>query len=687
MPGAYSRVKVWSSGEILTAADLNSEFNNEINNAVPASIDDYSTSLGQMQTQTDPYPAASASQAATLAGELERIRYQIANLQGTTYWYEDPASTIATLAQPNLGLHIGLEFEGNKGGASTTTDVLKKLVNQGAIINAASYSTADVATADFDSTNKKFGSYSYILASGNILSFPGQHGNPIKGTLSAWFRNLAAGDYIGYNPLLGVEVFLSGTGLLSTKITEKIAATESTKSTSAVAGSVSRAGDTTFRNVIAQWRCNDENGAGTDLLGQYYEGAAEGTQISSDNLDINEGDGGYWFIGAKRNDPTWDHFYAASGLPSAHSDAWTKTGTFTESATSGVLNIAASSLTGNQFYAKSNNIDLDGMTIEFKMRVNSIRNRGAAIEDNFVMLVRDDSKNRGIILSFDKTSVSVINSTGVTTGSSEADISVDTSQWHVYRITSTASGANIACKFYIDGVNVYSYNNNTSDTTAADTIFFGGTNSSSYSFDVDIEYFKYESNGTNTVYPPVAASSQGNIDSFGIASQIASSAIISQIQSSRISDVFGESPTHGVYLPNRIRTFVNTQSTVTSATLVILEAPLTYYVAGDGVTEFLFSYTCSFTHSSATAISWLGISVNDDLNNGSTTPFAGGGATFITNSTTNPGIVVTATRSLILPIGLNTVSVYAATSSGTLTKFSAVEATYERSIVKRKDLS
>ena len=39
MPGNYSRVKVWSSGEILTAADLNAEFNNEINNAIPSSID------------------------------------------------------------------------------------------------------------------------------------------------------------------------------------------------------------------------------------------------------------------------------------------------------------------------------------------------------------------------------------------------------------------------------------------------------------------------------------------------------------------------------------------------------------------------------------------------------------------------------------------------------------------------
>ena len=55
-------------------------------------MDDWSASTTQMQTTADPYSSNTESLATTLAGELERLRYQIAAMQGTQYWYHRAAS-------------------------------------------------------------------------------------------------------------------------------------------------------------------------------------------------------------------------------------------------------------------------------------------------------------------------------------------------------------------------------------------------------------------------------------------------------------------------------------------------------------------------------------------------------------------------------------------------------------------
>jgi len=77
-----------ADGLILTASIYNTDHQNHIDNGVPAQLDDYSTSTAQMQAQTDPGEQGTESQATTLAGELERLRYSIAEIKGQTYWYE-----------------------------------------------------------------------------------------------------------------------------------------------------------------------------------------------------------------------------------------------------------------------------------------------------------------------------------------------------------------------------------------------------------------------------------------------------------------------------------------------------------------------------------------------------------------------------------------------------------------------
>lgn len=89
MAGLYSHT-TRATGTVLTAAIYNGDHQNHIDNAVPAQHDDYSTNAAQMQSTTDPYPAGAESLATSTAGELERLRYLLAQLGGQSQWYIDP---------------------------------------------------------------------------------------------------------------------------------------------------------------------------------------------------------------------------------------------------------------------------------------------------------------------------------------------------------------------------------------------------------------------------------------------------------------------------------------------------------------------------------------------------------------------------------------------------------------------
>lgn len=85
------------AGQTITASERNAEFENIDTNFIPSGMDDYSATDGEMQTTTDPYPGSATSRPTSLQGELERLRYVIAQLSGETYWYQDPDSNIASL--------------------------------------------------------------------------------------------------------------------------------------------------------------------------------------------------------------------------------------------------------------------------------------------------------------------------------------------------------------------------------------------------------------------------------------------------------------------------------------------------------------------------------------------------------------------------------------------------------------
>jgi hypothetical protein len=107
MAGLYSHT-TRTNGTVLTADIYNADHQNHINNSTPAQHDDYSVSVAQMQTQTDPGEQGSESQATSLAGELERLRFAIAEAKGTTYWYETPQTSAATIDKTQIDAFMGM---------------------------------------------------------------------------------------------------------------------------------------------------------------------------------------------------------------------------------------------------------------------------------------------------------------------------------------------------------------------------------------------------------------------------------------------------------------------------------------------------------------------------------------------------------------------------------------------------
>ena len=106
MAGTWSRAKIWTAAETLTAAALNAEFDNVLAESDPEGIGGASADAAAMNESTDPYGSSTASLATDLLGEIKRIRYVIKQITGEAQWYIDPDISLAgitsTVAEINL---------------------------------------------------------------------------------------------------------------------------------------------------------------------------------------------------------------------------------------------------------------------------------------------------------------------------------------------------------------------------------------------------------------------------------------------------------------------------------------------------------------------------------------------------------------------------------------------------------
>lgn len=89
----FSRIHTWVSNETLTAADLNAEFNNILNNAQATSLIGYSANQSQMQSVVDPGDVGTESLASNISGEIQRLRFAVKRIIGQAQWYSAAPSS------------------------------------------------------------------------------------------------------------------------------------------------------------------------------------------------------------------------------------------------------------------------------------------------------------------------------------------------------------------------------------------------------------------------------------------------------------------------------------------------------------------------------------------------------------------------------------------------------------------
>lgn len=75
-------------GENITAAKYMADHQVHADSQTTQLTEDYSATVSQMQSQVDAGEQGSESLPTNLAGELERLRFAIAELKGKTYYYE-----------------------------------------------------------------------------------------------------------------------------------------------------------------------------------------------------------------------------------------------------------------------------------------------------------------------------------------------------------------------------------------------------------------------------------------------------------------------------------------------------------------------------------------------------------------------------------------------------------------------
>ncbi len=109
--GSCSVFRTWNTGDSVTASDLNQSFTTAaVTNSTPQCLDDYSASVSQMQSTTDPYASGTESLATSTAGELERLRFMFKQIFGLSQWYRhDQAPSLGSLSGHLVtgAVHVG----------------------------------------------------------------------------------------------------------------------------------------------------------------------------------------------------------------------------------------------------------------------------------------------------------------------------------------------------------------------------------------------------------------------------------------------------------------------------------------------------------------------------------------------------------------------------------------------------
>lgn len=103
MGALFSRFKVWDDFETLFNEDLNSEFNNILNNLSAFLISGASENVIQFLTTLDPGDVGSENLPSSIAEEIQMLRFQIEAIIGGNTWIDDPSTSLLDVSNALAG--------------------------------------------------------------------------------------------------------------------------------------------------------------------------------------------------------------------------------------------------------------------------------------------------------------------------------------------------------------------------------------------------------------------------------------------------------------------------------------------------------------------------------------------------------------------------------------------------------
>jgi hypothetical protein len=569
MPG-ITRVKTWVAREVLVYSDLNDEFDNIINNLEAANVDGYSASVAQMRETTDPGGVGSESLALSISDEIERIRFAINRIIGKTYWYEAPSRSLQTTY---VDANLYLQSNPYLGSISIQEAASEAIL--------AGYYDAD-GFDDLnwlDSTNKKMTDTAFAFrndpADSRYFYMDMSKASAGSSTLSFFFRNFAANDTIYFNPLSGLRVYLNTNGFIRLDQETSDSVSNGVKLTSSITGTTSLAGLTTFTNVIVRYRYA---GLSTDQVDLLVNGTLIGS-ITGAAIPINQptapASKAVIFANRTPNVPTYLLTFPSGNLPAANGWTRTNTGAMTESASSGVLTIAAAAASDTNFYTRAmpaGALPTNGQFVEmkFKFGTNAASTDGATTGSPFGFYLHNASSALGVLcritpdeIFFDRPDSATPN-IPLNTQGPLLTVAHNFTQWsHIFFVMKPT-----ATFVFINGELKGSFTT-PADTTANNEIKFGKFVTSNVAPTIQIEYF-YVGNmaGTNPdYYTENVTNIQQISDSCVLRGFVTDAATISSMQSSSPFSLFGKAERRSCNLSNRAYGLATSVATATSAAL------------------------------------------------------------------------------------------------------------------------
>lgn len=270
MPGNYSRYNTVASGDTITAANYNGEFDTIRTNFTPAGLDDASATLTDFRTVFDPGESGSENLPSSLAEEVQALRNMVKEITGKTYWYQTPTASLANVCPvgtiiPFYDFNAAVSFDTNvfaycngatiNNASSPINGLATPDLSNRYLVGFGTEANADIGSATWNAT--VVGSAAHQVDLSHTHTFNHNHAinshNHTSGTLQFQTLSVASSALKGYDingnaVTLGTVVSLSGT---PTTPSMTINTTSATYYTTGGSGSTGSSTDTTANTSVA----------------------------------------------------------------------------------------------------------------------------------------------------------------------------------------------------------------------------------------------------------------------------------------------------------------------------------------------------------------------------------------------------------------------------------------------------